>query len=167
MPEQKHSNGNLGLYLIAAFKLLDALLLAIIGFGFLRLLNPQHHEDFKNLIAQFQQDPHSEWLNNALSKMLSIQPKSLKAFGIGSLAYGSLFLVEGIGLIYKKIWAEWMVVVTTSVFLPIEIYELFKKPTPLRVGMLLLNIVVVAYLVIRLKKKTAEESEPTESSEQP
>ena len=38
--------------------------------------------------------------------------------------------------------------VATSVFLPLEVYELSEKVTVLRVGALLLNLAAVAYLLL-------------------
>lgn len=76
------------------------------------------------------------------------QPHStllLVAFGV--LAYGVLQLVEGAGLWLMRRWGEYVAVVGTSVFIPLEIYEIVEKLTWLRVAALLVNIFAVVYLV--------------------
>jgi uncharacterized membrane protein (DUF2068 family) len=67
--------------------------------------------------------------------------------GLGLVAYGVLQIVEATGLWGGWRWAEYLAVVATSAFIPLEIYELSEKPTPLKAGALVLNIVVVIYLV--------------------
>jgi hypothetical protein len=46
-------------------------------------------------------------------------------------------------------WAEYLAAVATSAFIPLEIYELVEKPTPLKAAALVANIVIVIYLVYK------------------
>lgn len=62
--------------------------------------------------------------------------------------YALLELAEGIGLWSLKRWGEYVAVVGTSVFLPLEIYELSKDVTWLKVVAFLVNLALVAYLVL-------------------
>jgi len=66
---------------------------------------------------------------------------------IGLVAYAALQLVEGIGLFLLKRWGEYVAAVGTSVFLPLEIHELTKRVTVIRVGALVVNLAAIAYLV--------------------
>jgi uncharacterized membrane protein (DUF2068 family) len=61
--------------------------------------------------------------------------------------YGSLQLVESVGLWLMKRWGEYVAVVGTSLFLPLEIYEIVEKVTFLRVGALVVNLFLVFYLI--------------------
>ncbi|WP_406235979.1 DUF2127 domain-containing protein [Nocardia sp. NBC_01009] len=67
--------------------------------------------------------------------------------GFGILAYAGLQMLEAVGLWLVKRWGEYFAVVATSLFLPLEIYELTEKITALRIGALVLNIAAVAWLV--------------------
>lgn len=69
----------------------------------------------------------------------------LVAFGV--LGYGALQLLEGIGLWLLKRWGEYVAVVGTSLFLPLEIYELAEKVTWLRLAAMAVNILAVGYLL--------------------
>ena len=44
--------------------------------------------------------------------------------------------------------------VSTSLLLPFELYEVIEQVSMLRVGVLLLNLVIVLYLVSQLKRHT-------------
>jgi len=62
--------------------------------------------------------------------------------------YASLHLTEGIGLWLMKRWGEYVAAVGTSLFVPVEVYELVNKFTVVRVLVLLVNLFLVAYLVL-------------------
>jgi uncharacterized membrane protein (DUF2068 family) len=49
-----------------------------------------------------------------------------------------------------KRWAKYLTIISTSSFIPLEVYELTRRVTSAKLVVLLLNVVVVAYLVIEL-----------------
>ena len=69
----------------------------------------------------------------------------LVAFGV--LTYGIIELVEGYGLWFKKRWGEYVAVVVTSLFVPLEIHEIMVVVSWLRVGALVVNLFAVAYIL--------------------
>jgi uncharacterized membrane protein (DUF2068 family) len=73
----------------------------------------------------------------------------LRLAGLFLIAYGSLQVVEGIGLWGGWRWAEYLAAVATSVFVPFEVYEILDSPSGLKAGALLLNVVAVGYLVYK------------------
>ena len=85
--------------------------------------------------------------------------------GVGSFVYAALFLTEGIGLWMAKRWAEWFSVIITSSLVPFEIYEIYRHPTVLKFGALLLNLAVVAYLVYRIRTDDAASREVSKQSQ--
>ena len=70
--------------------------------------------------------------------------------------YAALFLTEGIGLWLEKRWAEWFTVVITSSLVPLEVYEIYRRPTPVKIIVLILNIAIVAYLLYRIFHESRE-----------
>lgn len=77
----------------------------------------------------------------------SLSNTTLLWVAIGILAYATLQAIEAVGLWLVKRWGEYFAVVATSIFLPLEIYELTEKITVLRIGALLINIAAVVWLV--------------------
>ena len=71
------------------------------------------------------------------------------ALGVGAILYGLLELLEGFGLLRRRRWAEYLVLVSTTAFVPVEVDELFRHPTPLKGVALVVNIAIIAYLVWR------------------
>jgi uncharacterized membrane protein (DUF2068 family) len=56
---------------------------------------------------------------------------------------------EGVGLALRRRWAEYLIVIATGFLIPWEVYEVLNHATLLKVGGLLVNVVVVAYLAWR------------------
>ncbi|MDX6374874.1 MAG: hypothetical protein QOD98_3862 [Nocardioidaceae bacterium] len=82
-----------------------------------------------------------------IEKALNAQHSTLLMVAAGVLAYGILQLVEGVGLWLMRRWGEYVAVVGTSAFIPLEVYELVESVTWLRVGALLVNLFAVGYLL--------------------
>jgi len=82
-----------------------------------------------------------------IEKALAADPHTLTLVSLGVLAYGALELLEAVGLWLMKRWGEYVAVVGTAVFVPLEVYELLEKVTWLRVGALALNLFAVVYIV--------------------
>lgn len=82
-----------------------------------------------------------------IEKALTAQHSTLVLVAGGVLAYGVLQLVEGIGLWLIRRWGEYVAVVGTSLFIPVEVYELVDRVTWVRVAALVVNVLAVAYLV--------------------
>ncbi len=68
---------------------------------------------------------------------------------IGAIAYALLEGTEGVGLAMRRRWAEYLTVLATGALIPFEAYEVVQHATLFRVGALLLNLAVVAYLAYR------------------
>ena len=73
--------------------------------------------------------------------------------------YAALFLTEGTGLLLRKRWAEWLTIVATSSLMPLELYELIKEFTAIRLTVLLVNAAVVLFLIYRVRQKEGRQTE--------
>ncbi|MFI5224009.1 MAG: DUF2127 domain-containing protein, partial [Nitrospirales bacterium] len=87
-------------------------------------------------------------------KVDALQPHGVLLAALVSLGYAGMLLVEGVGLWLEFTWAAYLTVVSTSLLIPFELYEIVEQVSVLRVGVLLLNLVIVLYLVSQLKRHT-------------
>jgi uncharacterized membrane protein (DUF2068 family) len=62
-------------------------------------------------------------------------------------AYATLRFVEAYGLWRARRWAEWLAALSGGIYVPVEIYELARRVTWIKVGALVLNAAVVAYMI--------------------
>jgi uncharacterized membrane protein (DUF2068 family) len=141
------------LRLIAVFKLLKAALLIAVGVGALKLLHKDVASAVEHWVELLRLDPNNHYIDTVLEKASLLTPDKIKELGLGSMIYAALFLTEGIGLWFEKRWAEWLTVIITSSLVPIEIYEIARHTTAVKITVLLINISVVAYLVYRIRDR--------------
>ena len=141
------------LRLIALFKLVKAALLIAVGVGALKLLHKDVAGAVEHWVELLRLDPNNHYIDTALEKASNLTPDKIKELGLGSMVYAGLFLTEGIGLWLEKRWAEWLTVIITSSLIPIEIYEIYRHPTAIKIAVLLINIAIVAYLLYRIRDK--------------
>ena len=83
----------------------------------------------------------------AVENALNASPTTLDLVAAFLIFYGVLQLFEGVGIIFKR-WGEYFAVVATSLFIPLEVYELTEKITWLRVVALIVNVAAVVYLLV-------------------
>jgi uncharacterized membrane protein (DUF2068 family) len=88
-------------------------------------------------------------LRAAVARLASLDARALRELAIATFAYAGLFAVEGVGLLLRKRWAEWLTVFVTGSFIPLEIYELALRPRPAKVVALALNVSITVYLLWR------------------
>lgn len=136
---------------IAAFKLLKAILLIAVGVGALKLLHQDSADVLDRWAAMLGFDPGNQYVDSALQKVANLTPNKLQGLGVGSLVYAALLLVEGIGLWMVRGWAEWFTAILTSSLVPVEIYEILRHPSPVKILVLIINLAVVGYLVHRIR----------------
>lgn len=85
------------------------------------------------------------WAVNELGQVLP----HVTVLALAVLLYAALETTEGIGLAMHRRWAEYLTVLATGVLIPLELMEVVARPTPLRIGALLLNVAIVVYLAYR------------------
>jgi uncharacterized membrane protein (DUF2068 family) len=160
-----HRRHNVWLIVIAAFKLAQALLFSVIAMGALGLL----HKDVGDLLTQLADylrfNPESRFVYFVLDKASLIDDRLLMRIGEVGFVYAGLDLLEGIGLYLEKTWAEYLTLLITASFLPWEMFEVFRRLTAIRVGLLVVNALVFFYLfklvMVRGKqKRSSVNSEP-------
>jgi uncharacterized membrane protein (DUF2068 family) len=151
-PKLKKST-SFALILIGVWKLVEALALLAVAIGLLRYLHRDISGPILHLVHVFRMDPDNRYIHKFLTRVLAISPKQIRELSLGSFVYAVLRLIEGVGLVLRKRWAEYLVVVVTGIFIPLEAYELFHRFTPIRCGVLLVNLGVVVYLARNLRKR--------------
>jgi uncharacterized membrane protein (DUF2068 family) len=159
-PETARRDGNrrgpLGFRIIGALKLTSGLLLFVAWAGMFRLFRSDLTRDVEWLVRHFHLDAESRVVHLVLVRVAGINRKTLHAIEAGTFFYALLHVVEGTGLFLEREWAGYLTVVATSALVPFELYEIIRKPNPLKLGVLVINLGFVAYLVIKLRQEQRE-----------
>ncbi len=142
------------LYLIGIYKLLEGTLLVLAGLGALRLMHRDIQAALVHWVHVLRVDPDNHYIHGLLEKAFSINPKQLRELSVGTFLYAGLRYAEGVGLVLKKRWGEYLTVVATGVFIPLEIYEIFRHTTWLKIVIFILNVLTLVYLIYNLRKRS-------------
>lgn len=161
MPPERRSRPNpprLGLRLIAGFKLVKAAAALAFGIGALRLLSPEWAGRTEAWLVSLALDQDDRLVASAAAEALRLLrlagARQLGALAAAAFFVSAVYVVQGIGLALGRRWAEYLTVVVTTVFLPVELMALWNRFTLVRAGTVGMNIAVVTYLVVRLRSSS-------------
>ena len=145
---------SLVLFLIGSFKLMKALLLIAVGIGALRFL----HKDLSSAVLHWAEvlrvDPGNRFIHSILVRVFHVTPKQLRELSVGTFVYAGLFATEGFGLLARKSWAEYFVIITTGLLIPLELYEIVKHFTITKLAVTVVNVLIVWYLAARVRRRS-------------
>ena len=155
-----HPEHDRGLLLIGLFKLAKSAFFFVVGLGALHLVHKDLGDEMMRLIVLLKRDPEGRLVTLLMNQVDAIDARHLREIGFGAFSYAALALVEGWGLMAEKVWAEYLTLTLTVMFLPWELYELVRRPTAGHWSLLLSNLAVLAYILwlLSLKRRTKTEA---------
>lgn len=139
---------------IGALKLFEAALFVALGVGVLRLLHKDLVDEVTRLLTAMRFDPEGRFVSAALDWVSLISPLRLKEISAGIFAHAALDILEGTGLILRKIWAEYITLIVSILFLPLEFFGIAHHVTWVRIVITAINLAVVAYLIFHVQMVT-------------
>ena len=142
-----------GLLVLALFKWFKGFMLLLVGVGFLKLLHHDIETELQTLVDALRIDPDNRYLGAILAKLSLLDDKKIEVLSGLTFAYSALFFVEGTGLFLEKRWAEYLTIVATVSFIPAEIYELVKAPSFLKCAMLVINVAIAIFLIVKVRSE--------------
>jgi uncharacterized membrane protein (DUF2068 family) len=137
---------------IAAYKLLKAVAAIFFATVSLRLINRNLTLLALEWMERLEIRSQGRFAAYVLKHVARIDTHRLHLIAALLFFYTLIYATEGIGLFYKKRWAEWLTVVQTGVLLPWEIYEIVLHRNLTRFFIFLANLAVVFYLVWRIRR---------------
>jgi uncharacterized membrane protein (DUF2068 family) len=145
------------LRLLAVERLVRGAFIVLIAFAVWKFSNSQTsvQQLFDNdltllrpIAVHFHYDLDNSPIVGTIQKTFHYRRSTLLITASALLGYALIEIVEGFGLWAAKRWAEYLTVVATAAFLPLEVYELTEKVSYLKVGTLALNLLAVVYILL-------------------
>lgn len=142
-----------GLLFVGIYKLVKVVFFSAIGFGALHLIHRNLGEEVMRLTEMLRLGPESHVVTFLMDKADLVGHHQLRQASMLSFGYAALCLIEGTGLLMRRVWAEYFTVALTLMGLPLESYELLQRFNWFKVGAIVVNLLVLLYLVAVLKRK--------------
>lgn len=154
------------------FEALKGILVLVVGFGLLRLLHRNLEATAIHLIHLAHLNPARDYSRIFIEAASRTSDHRLKLLALVAFLYSTIRFVEAYGLWRARAWAEWFAIISGSIYLPFEMIELYRRPTPMHAGVLLVNAIIVIYLVYvrwadRQGKRNSVETETSTIDNEP
>ena len=141
------------LHAIAAFEGVKGLAAITASLGLLSLAHHDVRAMAYALIGHFHLDPDAHYPRILLNEAMLLANANVRQVVLLAWAYAAIRLTEGYGLWKDKAWAEWLAAVSGAIYLPLELSHLMAHTTFINGMVLIGNIAVVVYMVVRLWRR--------------
>jgi uncharacterized membrane protein (DUF2068 family) len=152
-----------GLRAVALFEAFKGALVLIAGFGLARLVNRDVEAIAEAMVHRLHLDAAKGYPRIFLELAQNVSSAQLWMLAALAAAYSTLRFVEAFGLWRGRRWAEWLAALSGAIYVPVEIYELARRVTWIKLGALVLNAAVVAYMIWLLASRFP--SPPSQSTD--
>lgn len=144
---------NSGLRTIALVEGAKGLAVLAAGTGVLALFHRPLQDVAEALVRHLHLNPASRYPRIFIDAAANLGDTGLLLLAGVAFVYAATHLAEAAGLWLERRWAEWLGVCNGSIYIPFELYELLRHVTALKLGTLLVNAAIVAYLARELWRK--------------
>jgi uncharacterized membrane protein (DUF2068 family) len=142
-----------GVRIVALLEAVKGLLVLCAGFGLLSMAHRDVQQIAENLVGHFHINPASRYPRIFLALAGNISDTQIWLIAGLAFAYTAIRLAEAYGLWQERRWAKWLAVASGSIYLPVELYELFHRASWIKVCALAVNIGILIYMCYVLKKE--------------
>jgi uncharacterized membrane protein (DUF2068 family) len=129
------------------FEATKGALVLLVGIGLLSLLHRDVGAVAAQLVRRLHLNPARHYPFIFLQAAAKVTDAKLWALAGGATAYALVRFIEAYGLWHRQVWAEWFALLSTSLYLPVELYEVVKRRTLSAAVVLLINTIIVLYLL--------------------
>ena len=137
---------------VATLELTKGLIVLLAACGILLLVHREDPWDIADgLLRLLHISPDHHFAQVFLDWADSLTQAKVWAVAGVAAGYSLLRFAEAYGLWYAKAWAEWIALVSGTLYLPFEIYKLVHRQSLFHVSVFLINVAVVLYMTYALK----------------
>jgi uncharacterized membrane protein (DUF2068 family) len=133
---------------VAVLEFLKGFAVLAIAGGFATMLHREHDvEQIAISLLYVLHINHHQHLSAVFLRVADkLEDTNLLLVAAGAGIYCLLRFVEAYGLWKGRVWAEWLALISGTLYLPMEIYEMFRHNTPIKSGIFLLNVAIVVFI---------------------
>jgi uncharacterized membrane protein (DUF2068 family) len=119
----------------------------LVGFGLLHLIHHDLQAIAEKLVRLGHLNPARHYPHVFIDAASRTSDARLKTLAGMAFLYSIVRFAEAYGLWHMRSWAEWFAMISGGIYIPLEVFEIAKHASGLRVLALLVNMAIVAYLL--------------------
>ena len=143
------------LKLVAVFEASKGFLVLFAGLALFSFIHQNVQFAAEQLVRHLHLNPAKHIPRIFIEAASNLTDRRITFLALFALLYAFMRFIESFGLWFAKRWAEWFALVSGCVYFPIELYELIKGVTWLKIVFVLINLVIVIYMAVMLKQNGA------------
>lgn len=151
-----------GIRAIAVFELVKGFIGFGVGITLMFLLHKDLQLVAENVLDYLHIDPTGHFAEIFVERASRVNESNIVIFIILAFVYTIVRIIEAYGLWYLRAWAEWFAIISGCLYLPIEIYKIFQKPSLMHFLIFIGNVLIVLYLIYVRGEARYEKTHPTE-----
>lgn len=150
MRRSTNEKPNDGLWVVALFEAAKGVIIFVAGFGLLSLINNDAQAMAEEFVQHMHLNPASHYPKIFIDLVAHASNQRLWLLASMATLYALVRWVEAYGLWHRRTWAEWFAAISGAVYVPLEIYELFRGVSVLKLFTLGVNVAIVLYMIVVL-----------------
>src|SRR5881275_2200708 len=152
------------LKLIALFKISKGVLLLLLGVSLLFLNSRTRWMDaMSDWTADEILMKHSKAVHYLLDKLQGVLAGGVvRGTGFLALLYAAILFTEGIGVYMEQRWAELLMIFATAALIPLEVRNIWHRPSLAAIVILIVNCFIVWFLYFVLRRRPNSMAPPIE-----
>ena len=135
------------LYFIIGFKLFWGVLFLLVAICAYAYSDNDLPAEFQRFLDFWRVHPDNKFWSAVAARVGQLTETKMLIAAAGTLAYGLLLAVEGVGLIFRLSWAGWLAIGQSAFFIPLEVYDLVERFSWSVAVVLVINVIIVWYLI--------------------
>ncbi|NMW21035.1 MAG: DUF2127 domain-containing protein [Chlorobiaceae bacterium] len=139
------------LKVVALFEAFKGLLVLLAGVAIFSMMPQDIQASAEQLIRHLHLNPAHNIPRIFIEAAGHLTDSRLRFLALFALLYALMRFIEAYGLWFARRWAEWFALISGCVYLPVELFELAKGFTWLKIALVVINLMVVLYMAFVLK----------------
>lgn len=136
-----------GLRTVAVFEAIKGVVVLALGLGALAFLHRDLERAAQSLLVHLHVNPDHRLAHAFLNAASRTTDAGLWAIAGACLAYALVRFVEAYGLWHRRVWAEWFALLSGTLYLPWEIYNIVEHPGWLHYAAFSINLTIILYML--------------------
>ncbi len=156
-----------GLRAVAVLEAAKGAIALLLVCGVLDLIHKNLHDVAARLAEILHVSPTGEISKLFEGLATRATDRSLRVLALGALVYAAVRLIAAYGLWRVRAWAQWFELWFTALYLPPELYWLLRRPSWIKGGVLVTNLVILLYMLtlrVRAFRRGSQEDEPLQKT---